>query len=140
MDEVGYGLVAECEALSDRLDRVLDKKSQYKIAYAHLQDKLRRNVEHLGEILADLRREQANVADQSSDFARLRRVLLDRDSVLTQLRFEVSNLTTERKECAVQDHLALWDRLASLVNGNSVPISTPKAPSILSLGSPILPI
>ena len=139
MDEVGDRLVAECEDLSDRLNRVLDKQPRYKKAYAQSQDKFRRSVEHLGELQVDLRREQANVADQSSKRARLRRVLLDRKSVLTHLCVEVSNLTA-KKYRAVEDHLALRDRLASLVTRNHVPISTPVAPIDPFLGLPILPI
>ena len=54
--------------------------------------------------------------------------------MLTQLRFEVSNLTAERGH-AIQDHLALRDRVASLVTGNPVPISTPIAPIDLIPGA-----
>ena len=49
MDETGDRLIADREALSDRLDRVLDKTLKYKKAYAQSQDKLRRSVERIGE-------------------------------------------------------------------------------------------
>ena len=74
----------------------------------------------------ELHQEQANIADQSSERARLRRVLLYRDSVLTQMRFEVSSLTAERDQ-AIQDHLTLRYRMTSLMSGDPVPIPTPVA-------------
>ena len=42
-------LLAERDALSDRLIRVLDRRSQYKKAYTEYQDKLRRSAERIGE-------------------------------------------------------------------------------------------
>ena len=43
--------------------------------------------------------------------------------MLTHLRFEMSNPTAERDH-AIEDHLTLRDRIASLVTGSPVPIST----------------
>ena len=83
MDDDGERLVAERNALSDHLDRALDKTSLYKKLYTQSQDKLRRSIECFGELQVKLRWEQANVADQSSKRARFRRILLDPDSVLS---------------------------------------------------------
>ena len=43
-----------------------------------------------------LRQEQSNFADEALELSRLRRLLLDRKSVLTQLRFKISSLTAVR--------------------------------------------
>ena len=126
MDEAGNLLVGDIDALSDRVDRLLEEMSQYKKVYTQSQDKLCRSVNRIGELQVKLCQEPENVADQSSKLARLRRDLLDRDSVLTQLRFKLSNLTAER-ELAIQDHRTLRDRMTSLVTGDLVPISTPMA-------------
>ena len=62
MVDAGDCLVAERDALSDRLDLVLDKISQYMKAYTHSQDKLRRSVDFIGEFKAELRQDRSNVA------------------------------------------------------------------------------
>ena len=123
MDQAGDSLVDERDALSDSLSRVYEVASQYKKFHTESQDKLCRSFERVMDLQVAFRREKANVADRSSDRARPRRVLLDRDSVLTQLRFELSNLTAERDR-TVHDHRMLRDRISSLVTSDSLLIPT----------------
>ena len=92
-------------------------------------------VERVKELQVSLRRENPNVADRSSEHARLSRVLLDRDSLFTYLRLELSNLIAERNR-DIHDHRTLRDRLTSLVTGDPLPISTSVAPIVPFSGVP----
>ena len=80
-------------------------------------------------ILVKLCRYQPSVGDQYSERARQRRVLMNRETVLNQLRYEVSKLTAKMFR-AIQDHRTLRDHMASLVVGGPVPISTPVGPIV----------
>ena len=121
MYEADYRLVDEHDALSDCVSQLYESASQYKKLHIEYQDKLFRSVECVRELQVELRREKVNVDYRSSERARLRSVLLDSGSVLSGLRFELSNLTAERKS-AVHDHRTLRDSMASMVTGVPVPI------------------
>ena len=110
----------------------MDKKSQFKKASVHSQDQLCHKVEHIQKLEAELRQELENVDAQIAERKRLRIVLLDRTSVLTQLRVEVPNMT-DKRGLAAQKHLALRDRVESVVAEHPITVSTPFRLLILSL-------
>ena len=65
MDEAADRLVAERDALSDRLSWVYEAALKYNKLHTESQDKLRQSVERVRELKVELLRIKANVANRS---------------------------------------------------------------------------
>ena len=110
MYEARERLAAEHAAHRDCIERMMNKKSQFKKANVHSQDQLCHKVEYIEKLESVLRRELENVDSQIAERKRLLIVLFYLNSVLTQLRVEVPNMK-DKLDLAAQNHILLRDRM-----------------------------
>uniref|UniRef100_A0AAV1VCE8 Uncharacterized protein n=1 Tax=Peronospora matthiolae TaxID=2874970 RepID=A0AAV1VCE8_9STRA len=135
MDETGERLMAYCDKSSHILDKANSKKSKYKKTVLQLQEKLRRTLKqiaglqadqeklcralkHVSGLQAELGEAQDSLSARSTKCDQSRRIVSNRDVTLDQMRVQLADVASER-DCAIQDHTTLRDRMASLVSGDT---------------------